>query len=208
MKRRDFLFAGLSVSASALTLSAHALPTAASGTEIPSDLKVTKPNILGPYFRDGAPYRAKVSPPMAKGTVLLISGRVWSMKTKKLLAGATIDIWNADDDGHYDNDGTTELNKTEYLFRSRMMSREDGFYQYETVKPGRYKLGANTWRPSHIHYMVSAPGHKKLITQLYFEGDPYNKTDRFIHPSLIIPLKDEKGQTGVYKSGIFDIVLS
>src|SRR5207247_132009 len=61
----------------------------------------TEDNIWGPYFREGAPYRAKITPPLSAGTVLLIQGRVWGIDTRKALAGAVLDIWQADHEGHY-----------------------------------------------------------------------------------------------------------
>ena len=84
---------------------------------------------------------------------------------------------------------------------------ETGYYEYETIHPGAYKTGPETWRPSHIHYYVRATGYKPLITQLYFKGDPHNKTDEFIKESLIIELTERKVNGGVIEAGSFDIVL-
>ena len=207
MKRREFLRNSLGMGSGVLALTCQATLTAANGNTAVEKLTVTEKNILGPYFRSGAPCRAKISPPMAKGRVLLISGRVWSIKTKKPINGALLDIWQADHEGHYDNDGSSRLDEKEFLYRSQLISREDGFYEFESILPSRYKIAKNTWRPRHIHYRIKAPGHKELITQLYFKDDPHNKNDKFIHPSLIIPLKDEKGENGTYQSGTFDIVL-
>jgi catechol 1,2-dioxygenase len=51
---------------------------------------------------------------------------------------------------------------------------------------------------------VSAPGHRPLTTQLYFDGDPYNKVDPFIRPELVMKLGDEQGR----KAARFDFVLA
>src|SRR3954470_17020228 len=70
----------------------------------PKSFTPTEDNILGPFHRDGAPFRGKVAPPLEPGRVLLITGRVWALDTRKPLAGAVIDLWQANDQGHYDND--------------------------------------------------------------------------------------------------------
>lgn len=164
----------------------------------------TEDNILGPFHRKGAPYRSKISPPLAAGAPLLIRGRVWGHDTKKPLPDTQIDIWQADHGGKYDDGGR---GGESFRCRARLITDENGYYEYETIRPGRYRIGRRTWRPSHIHYWVRRSGYKQLITQLYFRGDPHNDGDPFIKKSLIIDLKEEKGETGPYQTGTFDIVL-
>ena len=169
----------------------------------------TEDNILGPFYRRSAPYRAKITPPMEQGTVLMVMGRVWGYDTRKPLTHATLDVWQANAKGRYDNDdGEHPPAEDVFLNRARLVTDENGYYEFETVHPGPYQIGDNVWRPSHIHYMVQHPGYKTLVTQLYFEGDEHNKTDRFIKPSLIISVKDVKTGAGTYEQGKFDIVLA
>jgi protocatechuate 3,4-dioxygenase beta subunit len=169
----------------------------------------TEDNILGPFYRKGAPYRAKITPPLEPGVVLVIKGRVWGFDTKKPLVHATLDIWQANAKGRYDNDDPNKPPaKDVFVNRARLITDENGYYEYETIFPGPYKIGENTWRPSHIHYLVRHPGYKQLITQLYFKGDPHNKTDEFIKESLIIELSEKKAGKSIYKAGTFDIVLA
>ena len=92
--------------------------------------------------------------------------------------------------------------------RARLITDEEGYYEYETVHPGRYQIGEGIWRPSHVHYMVRHPGYTPLVTQLYFKGDPMNEKDMFIRASLIIEVKEEKVAGGAYEAGTFDIVLA
>jgi catechol 1,2-dioxygenase len=175
----------------------------------PANFALTEDNILGPFYRGGAPYRAKITPPLVKGTALLVSGRVWSFKSREPLAGAVLDIWQADADGRYDNDDPANPPaKDVFKNRARLVTDENGYYEFETIHPGAYMIGKNAWRPSHIHYLVRAAGHKSLITQLYFKGDPHNKTDEFIKESLIIEVRREKAPGGFYEVGVFDIVLA
>ena len=213
-----------------LTLRADALPTLPSGTldryplfqkiaatplpgegglVLPDATKATEDNILGPYYREGAPFRAKVTPPLVKGTTLVVRGRVWGFDTKKPLPGAILDIWQADADGRYDNDDPANPPaKGVFVNRTRVMTDETGYYEYETIHPGQYKIGPNTWRPAHIHYLVRKAGYTPLVTQLYFKGDKFNAVDEFIKPSLIITLEMVKAGVGAIESGVFDVVLA
>ena len=55
-----------------------------------------------------------------------------------------------------------------------MLSDDNGYFTYRTIKPGPYpwRNRINEWRPAHIHYAISGDGWaQRLITQMYFEGD-------------------------------------
>jgi catechol 1,2-dioxygenase len=227
--RRDFIrqsCVGLAVAgAGGLLLRAGVAPTPESGSlgdyarmlaqegkaegPQPARWTPTEDNILGPYYRSGAPFRGKITPPLEPGTVLVVSGRIWGHDTRKPLKGAILDIWQANAAGRYDNDDPKNPPaKDVFKNRSRLITDETGYYEYETVHPGPYKIGPNAWRPSHIHYLVRAAGYKNLVTQLYFKGDPHNKTDEFIKESLIIePRAMKVNGTGI-EVGVFDIVLA
>jgi protocatechuate 3,4-dioxygenase beta subunit len=228
--RRDFLRFGstglAALGLGSLTLAADAPPTESSGTlgaygnyvrekpavaapAAPRVWQPTEDNILGPFYRPAAPYRAKITPPFEPGNVLLIRGRIWGHDTRQPLVHATLDIWQANAKGRYDNDDPAKPPKEGvFLNRARLITDEHGYYEFETVHPGQYQIDTNVWRPSHIHYMVQHPGYKSLVTQLYFQGDPYNKTDQFIKESLIIGLQAVKLSQATYHAGTFDIVLA
>lgn len=231
VSRREFFRGGLAAAGVAgLTLRAGARPTPPSGTldhyptfkilaetplptvdpgKLADSAKPTEDNILGPYFREGAPFRAKVTPPLAKGVTMLIRGRVWAFDTKKPLANAVLDIWQADADGRYDNDDPKKPPaKGVYINRTRVLTDETGYYEYETIHPGAYKIGENAWRPAHVHYLVRRAGYANLITQLYFKGDKHNAKDEFIKPSLIITLEPAKVNGAAIETGVFDVVLA
>jgi catechol 1,2-dioxygenase len=225
--RRQMLGGLAALGMSGLVLRADARPTPASGElgaygavlaaaddkptapAAPEKLKPTEDCILGPYHRPWAPFRAKVTPPLESGTVLVINGRVWGHDTRKPLAGAKLDIWQANAKGRYDNDDPDNPPKKDvFLNRARVVTDETGYYEYETIHPGPYKIGPNAWRPSHIHYLIQHPGYQTLVTQLFFKGDPHNKTDDFIKDSLIIEVRTVKVGDGSYEAGTFDIVLA
>ena len=171
------------------------------------ELLLTEDNILGPYHLKGSLVRGKVSEPMSRGDVILISGTVYGLDTRKPLRNVVIDIWQADHAGRYDMEVKGRgLPISEYKNRIRIVTDIDGKYCYESVRPGRY-LNGREYRPSHIHYLVQAKGYKRLVTQLYFKDDPYNEKDAFVKASLIIEMKKTKGMAGDYEVGEFDIVL-
>ncbi len=162
----------------------------------------TEDNILGPYWREGAPTRSDlVDPPTMKGVRFALAGMVRAEGCKVPLAGATLDFWQADDSGAYD-DGIWPPPPTVYRLRGRVIADKDGRYAIKTIIPGHY-LNGSQYRPAHIHVIVQAVGYKKLTTQLYFEGDPYNDIDPYIKKSLIMKLA--AANTG--KSSTFDFVL-
>lgn len=157
----------------------------------------TVPQILGPFYRANAPTRTILPSPTPQKPVLL-HGVVRGQKLAcGFISGAAVEIWQADEDGDYDN--TT----SQFLLRGTQVVANDGSYQFTTILPGWY-LNGSVYRPRHIHYKVSAPGYKTLVTQLYFKDDPYLATDPFYHPSLVMPLIDQ----GSSFEAIFDIVLA
>jgi len=177
----------------------------------PEKFAVTEDNILGPFYRSGAPFRGKVTPPLEPGKVMLIQGRVWAFDTKKPLSGVVIDVWQANASGRYDNDDPANPPARDvFKNRTRLLTDEAGYYEYETIHPAPYQTGPGSWRPAHIHYLIRAAGYKPLVTQLYFKGDKYNATDDFIKQSLIIELREVNGGKGKdgYEAGTFDIVLA
>jgi len=186
--------------ASGLVLRPGVAATPASGTELAPGRESTESSAEGPFYSAGAPFRAKLSPPLATGTVLVVSGRVWGEDTRRPLAGAVLDLWQADHSGQYDNAG--------FLYRARLHTDDTGSYEVETVHPGIYGAGPGQFRPSHIHYRISQPGYRTLTTQLYFAGDPHLKGDSLVRSSLVIELQSLQVGAGSYERGAFDIVLA
>ena len=138
------------------------------------------------------------------GTRLIISGQVYNLECSEFIPNTEIDIWHANDSGTYDNSG--------FNLRGKTYSNAQGYYIFETIKPGLYLNGA-TYRPSHIHFKITPPGHNPLITQLYFEGDPYIPTDAaasntngtFDATNRIIPLiLNSNGEL----EGVWDIIIN
>jgi protocatechuate 3,4-dioxygenase beta subunit len=89
------------------------------------------------------------------------------------------------------------------------MSDCDGHYQIESIIPGRYPLFWPLTRPRHIHLTITHPQCESLTTQIFFEGDKYNRWDPWWRESLTIRLEGQgvtpSGQ--VQHCGVFDIAL-
>ncbi len=112
----------------------------------------THSNSLGPFYKKGAPRKEKLNEAGDAGTPLLVTGRVINTEGQKL-AGASLEVFHADNSGNYDMEG--------FRFRGQVVAGADGEYKFETITPGGYG-----GRAQHIHYVISAPGHRPLTTQL------------------------------------------
>lgn len=219
--RRGFIrnagFGLAAVGASGLILRSDALPTPRShdadtaeemfesilvDDKKISDLKPTVARELGPFYRTGAPYRAKLTPPFEPGTVLVVTGRVWSFATKKPLANTTLDLWQVDNQTKdYSN------SNGDFKNRARLVTDENGAYEFETVHPVPYNPGPNFWRSPHIHFIATAAGHKQLVSELFFKGDEKQDVDTLFHASLAMPVVAKSANGQKYESVVFDIVL-
>ncbi|HVO49898.1 MAG TPA: intradiol ring-cleavage dioxygenase [Thermoanaerobaculia bacterium] len=120
---------------------------------------VTPPNVLGPFYKRKAPRTAALAPSDVAGVPLSVEGVVCDTRGA-LLEGALLEVWHASSAGLYDNDG--------YLYRGEIEADAKGAYAFRTVLPGHYPGRVC----QHVHYRVTAPGHKPLVTQLYFATDP------------------------------------
>jgi len=119
---------------------------------------------VGPFYSENPPVinDGQLAKSTEAGQRLIISGRVMNMECTEVIADALIDVWQANHDGAYDNTG--------FNLRGKFSTNKQGFYIFETVKPGKY-LNGSKYRPSHLHFKITPPGKSTLVTQLYFEGD-------------------------------------
>ena len=152
----------------------------------------TEANIEGPYYRDGAPFRTNLVDADVVGTPLVVRGTILSLDCKTRLRDAVIDVWQANGNGQYDNDGTLHLPGAAMRLRGKLRTGSDGAFAFTTVLPGHY-LNGRRYRPAHIHVKVTAAGHAPLTTQLYFPDDPYNDGDPFIRRSLVMDVGRDRG---------------
>jgi protocatechuate 3,4-dioxygenase beta subunit len=152
------------------------VPTPECGDE--DDLAVTQPQTEGPFYTPDAPERMSLREEGDPGTLLLLTGYVYSVDCQ-LIPGALLDFWHADDHGVYDNEG--------FRYRGHQFADEDGRYELRTILPGLYP-----GRTRHIHVKAQAPNGPILTTQLYFPGEPENDRDGIFDDRLLVDLDEEK----------------
>ncbi|WP_053843345.1 intradiol ring-cleavage dioxygenase [Paracidovorax avenae] len=148
----------------------------------------TEATVFGPFYVPDAPVvrngddianGARGQPCFVSGTVRGIGGEP--------VAGATIDVWQSDEDGTYDVQ-RPGLDHAEG--RARLASGADGRYRFRSILAVPYPIphdgpvgqllertGRHPWRPAHLHFMIQAPGYETLITHVFREGGEYLESD-------------------------------
>ena len=149
--------------------------------------KATSTSLLGPFFREGAPPLAlgKQISNADKSEEILLWGTVRSA-AGKAVADAKLMVWQTSSAGVYD---LQEGDGSAIDYRGTFHSDSEGKYHLRTVRPLGYFIPMDGpvgdlvrlqqrqgCRPAHIHFLISAPGFRELVTALYFRG-PYLETD-------------------------------
>ncbi|WP_175580856.1 protocatechuate 3,4-dioxygenase subunit beta [Celeribacter sp. HF31] len=155
----------------------------------------------------------------AVGERILMHGRVLD-ENNRPVPHTLVEIWQANAGGRYRHKKDTYFAPLDPNFGGcgRTITDENGYYEFLTVRPGAYPWPnrANDWRPMHIH--ISVYGHsfgQRLITQMYFEGDPLINhcpiaatiKDRSSLDRLVAPLDFSKSRPLDFLAYKFDIVL-
>ena len=178
--------------------------------------RLTEPDIIGPFYRFGAPFQTQLAGPNEPGERLIISGKVYSSDCRSRLPNTLVEIWQANKAGAYDTDKPGNFTERgDFHLRAMMLTDQQGNYEFETIMPGTYPIPPNLpgleqyaglTRPAHIHFRVSESLHVPLTTQLYFKEDPHIAKDPWASrkPSMAIGLK----QDGKFLRGNLDIVLA
>jgi len=162
------------------------------------------------FSQDGTP---------AIGERIRVHGRVLDENARPV-ANTLVEIWQANAGGRYRHVKDTYFAPLDPNFGGcgRTMTDENGYYEFMTIRPGAYPWpnGPNSWRPLHIH--LSVFGHafgQRLITQLYFQGDPLidlcpiaaTVQDRGQLDGLVAALDMQNSRGMDYLAYKFDIVL-
>jgi len=134
--------------------------------------------------------------------VLVISGRVWAFDTKKPLAGALLDLWQVDHQGRY------SVGNSDFKNRARLLTAEDGAYEFETIHPVPYQPNPQMWRSPHIHFIAQCNGYQRLISEMFFKDDPKQDVDWLFHPALVVPVERKEINGQPVEFAVFDIVLA
>ena len=117
----------------------------------------------------------------AIGERILVHGRVTDENLRPV-AGALLEVWQANAAGRYRhvNDGYLAPLDPNFSGCGRCLTGADGSYTLRTIKPGAYPFRnhGNSWRMAHIHFSIFGAGlAQRLVTQMYFEGDPLRDQD-------------------------------
>ena len=189
----------------------------------------TEATVFGPFFVENSPHvaiggditgGAKGEPCWVEGTVADVAGTP--------VAGARIEVWEADDDGFYD----VQYDDHRTAARGHLFSDGEGRYAFWATTPPPYPIphdgpvgdllaatGRSPMRAAHLHFMVSAPGLHTLVTHIFVPGDEYLHRDAVfgVKESLIkdfvaqpagTPAPDGRAVDGPWSRVRFDVVLA
>jgi maleylacetate reductase len=163
--------------------------------------------VLGPFYVDGPPELASgadISGGDLPGD--RVHARIRVVDTAgSPVAGAVVDVWQADRDGFYD----VQLPDLEGpVLRGRLHTDDDGRLEFQTVLPAPYPIpddgpvgqllaavGRHPMRAPHLHFMIAAPGLHTLVTQLFVEGGDYLDSDTVfgVKEAIIVPFPVQDG---------------
>ncbi|OWW22509.1 catechol 1,2-dioxygenase [Noviherbaspirillum denitrificans] len=193
----------------------------------------TPRTIEGPLYVAGAPVAqgfARLDDGSDKaGKTLIMHGTVYDAGGKPL-PGAQVEVWHANTKGFYSHFDPTGEQKP-FNMRRTIIADAQGRYKFQSIVPVGYgcppdgptqgllnQLGRHGNRPAHIHFFITAPGHRKLTTQINIDGDPlvfddfaYATRDGLVPP--LVERNDDasikaEGLSGPFAEIVFDIKLS
>jgi protocatechuate 3,4-dioxygenase beta subunit len=164
----------------------------------------TKASLLGPFYRQDAPqYELGESIVVhSQGPQIALYGRVIDSRGKGI-PDATVQIWETDYDGVYD---LQKLDPSMMDLRGVFHTDKDGNYKIVAERVRGYMIPMDGpvgdmiraqkrhgYRPAHIHFLISAPGYRELVTALYVRNDPHIDSDTVfgVTDSLIIEINEK-----------------
>ena len=178
-KRQEFILLSDTLGLSMLVVAMnHAKPAGA-----------TEATVFGPFHVEDAPVVEQGADLAggAPGVPFFVEARILDLAGHPI-AGAEVDVWQADDDGLYDVQ-RPELGDTRRA-RGVLHSDATGTVRFRTVTPTAYPVptdgpvgrmllasGRHPWRPAHLHFRIRAPGFRTLVTHIFRDGDPYLDSD-------------------------------
>jgi len=184
-------------------------------------LAITPPQILGPFYPLSEPpdLAADLARPLgsvadAAGQLLYLTGQVFT-RCGEPVAHVRIEIWQANAAGKYRHPSDANPAPLDPNFKgfAQLTTDAAGRYAFRTIKPGGYPTPEGEIRPPHIHFTVDGR-LDRLVTQLYFAGEPENHTDRWLNSlpepeRLIVPLQAAPSHLeSAARLARFDIVLA
>jgi len=179
--------------------------------------RITDSTVLGPFYTGPQRELANGDSILLReedGEPLVLRGRV-AKEQGVPIAGAKVEVWQTATNQLYD---VQDAEQPRGHLRATFRTDADGHYEFKTVMPVSYpipsdgpagqlleSLGRHPFRPAHVHFMISAPGYRTLITHLFVAGDRYLDSDAVfgVKPSLIVKPKLDRGvQTITFDFGL------
>jgi hydroxyquinol 1,2-dioxygenase len=189
----------------------------------------TESTVWGPFFVEGSPeiplggdmsFGAAGQPCWVEGTVTDTDGTP--------LAGALVEVWEADGAGLYDVQYTDDRTAARAHFRTD----EEGGFRFWAITPTPYPIphdgpvgallaavGRSPYRASHLHFLVRVPGYRELVTHIFVAGDELLDQDsvfgvkdslvkEFLEQPAGTPTPDGRDVEGAWCRTRFDMVLA
>jgi len=152
---------------------------------IPTSLSEASAPHFDPAFYPPETDMSLVDGRAAMGERIIVAGRVTD-EAGRPVRGAMVEVWQANAAGRYhhprdQHDAPLDPN---FVGRARLFTDADGHYSFTSIKPGAYpwRNHWNAWRPVHIHFGLHGAGFaQRMITQMYFPGDPLLALDPIFH---------------------------
>jgi hydroxyquinol 1,2-dioxygenase len=195
-KRQEFILLSDTLGISMLVV---AIEQAKAAAALASGPGATEATVLGPFYREGAP-ELELGADIGEGNAgepAYYHGRVTDTAGHPI-AGCVLDVWSSDAAGTYD---VQKGEGAAMALRARFRTDAHGSYGFWSIKPAFYpvpvdgpvgtmlgRMGRHPYRPAHMHMMLDAPGHERLITHLFVADSPYLDSDAVfgVRNSLIV----------------------
>jgi hydroxyquinol 1,2-dioxygenase len=195
-RRQEFILLSDTLGISMLVVALEQARGARALTETPGE-RPTEATVQGPFFWPGAP-QLELGADIGEGypgEPTYYHGRVTDTSGQPI-ANCTLDVWSGDGDGFYDMQKGDRMS-----LRAQFRTDAQGNYRFWSIKPTYYpvpgdgpvgtmldKMGRHLNRPGHMHMMLEAPGHERLVTHIFVKDSPYLDSDAVfgVRNSLIV----------------------
>ena len=168
----------------------------------------TSTAVLGPFWRANAPAREmgeSIVHDIPDGDHTYMHGTVTDCLTGEPIEGAEMDVWHTAPNGLYEQQDESQV---DFNLRGRFSTGKDGRYNFYCLRPTSYPipydgpagkllllLDRHPMRPAHIHFNLSAPNYKPIVTQIFDRRDKHLKNDAVfaVKESLIVDFLPREG---------------
>ncbi|WP_277983268.1 dioxygenase [Sphingomonas faeni] len=180
---------------------------------------ISESTVFGPFYAGKQPTIALGSSILKRpeeADALSIHGRVRASDGTPI-SGALVEVWQTAPNGLYD---VQDEDQPAGHLRGSFETDGNGTYAFQTVVPVSYAipndgpvgellkaLGRHPNRPAHVHFMITAPGYRRLVTHLFIDGDPYLKSDAVFGVKSSLIVTPQPTGSGCLSIG-YDFILS